>query len=314
MNRHHMVELGSSLLQEASFERSLDVFEDGAAFGRSDPLAGATERIIVGQPVCIGTGLMGIISTQTNNEGCVEVLVAPLQEAKLESSTIVRPLNWKPENLFDTSVFSTKLLDMDKIPTNDYIALCVVNFRSIAASKRLTPCIKFSSILSEKTYKNSLQVCTSYGSWTDSEVSHLITEVHWKWPENYKHASNSFGITEIKSDRSKSYITEYFFRDSVRKITCEINSRKLLDAQDVPFGVDATCIVMRQQVRFVRGFFSIILGREWRGSTNVEAEENLLNSRGTCVAIIETIDGESLLNSRCTDGQLSNAFTSRIPT
>jgi DNA-directed RNA polymerase II subunit RPB1 len=84
MNRHHMLDLGSSLLQEASFERSLEVFEDGAAFGRSDPLSGATERIIVGQPVSIGTGLVGIVS-QDFSRG-PEIIVAPLHRRQDDSN------------------------------------------------------------------------------------------------------------------------------------------------------------------------------------------------------------------------------------
>ncbi len=62
MNRHNMEDLGASLLQRASFEQSLDVFEEGASFGKSDTLSGATERIMVGQPVAIGTGLVHCVS------------------------------------------------------------------------------------------------------------------------------------------------------------------------------------------------------------------------------------------------------------
>lgn len=62
MNRHNMEDLGASLLQRASFEQSLDVFEEGASFGKEDTLSGATERIMVGQPVAIGTGIVHCIT------------------------------------------------------------------------------------------------------------------------------------------------------------------------------------------------------------------------------------------------------------
>ena len=62
MNRHNMEDLGASLLQRASFEQSLDVFEEGASFGKEDSLSGATERIMVGQPVAIGTGIVHCIT------------------------------------------------------------------------------------------------------------------------------------------------------------------------------------------------------------------------------------------------------------
>lgn len=61
LNRHKMEELGGSLLQCASFEQTLDVFEQGAAFGKSDALGGATEKLIVGQPVHVGTGSFGLL-------------------------------------------------------------------------------------------------------------------------------------------------------------------------------------------------------------------------------------------------------------
>lgn len=65
LNRHKMEELGGSLLQCASFEQTLDVFEHGAAFGKFDTLGGATEKLIVGQPVNVGTGSFAIIETTT---------------------------------------------------------------------------------------------------------------------------------------------------------------------------------------------------------------------------------------------------------
>ena len=61
LNRHKMEELGGSLLQCASFEQTLDVFGVGAAFGSSDNLSGATEKLIVGQPVHVGTGSFEIL-------------------------------------------------------------------------------------------------------------------------------------------------------------------------------------------------------------------------------------------------------------
>jgi hypothetical protein len=65
LNRHKMEELGGSLLQCASFEQTLDVFEHGAAFGKFDTLGGATEKLIVGQPVNVGTGSFAIIEAST---------------------------------------------------------------------------------------------------------------------------------------------------------------------------------------------------------------------------------------------------------
>jgi DNA-directed RNA polymerase II subunit RPB1 len=79
LNRHKMEELGGSLLQCASFEQTLDVFEHGAAFGKFDTLGGATEKLIVGQPVNVGTGSFAIIENiDISKENIAGSFVPPL--------------------------------------------------------------------------------------------------------------------------------------------------------------------------------------------------------------------------------------------
>jgi hypothetical protein len=63
LNRFKMEEMGGSILQRASFEQTLEVFESGAAFGKQDFLSGSTERMVVGQPVRVGTGCFSVLST-----------------------------------------------------------------------------------------------------------------------------------------------------------------------------------------------------------------------------------------------------------
>ena len=62
LNRFKMEEMGGSILQRASFEQTLEVFESGAAFGKQDFLSGSTERMVVGQPVRVGTGCFSVFS------------------------------------------------------------------------------------------------------------------------------------------------------------------------------------------------------------------------------------------------------------
>jgi len=88
LNRHKMEELGGSLLQCASFEQTLDVFEHGAAFGKQDTLGGATEKLIVGQPVHVGTGSFAVLAPEG---GAAEderggSFVAPLHASRPASS------------------------------------------------------------------------------------------------------------------------------------------------------------------------------------------------------------------------------------
>jgi hypothetical protein len=73
-----MEDLGSSLLQRASFERTLPVLEDAALFAKSDILGGATEKQIVGLPVHVGTGVVDALPSLATTS---PVYVAPLDRA-----------------------------------------------------------------------------------------------------------------------------------------------------------------------------------------------------------------------------------------
>jgi len=307
MNRHHMEDLGSSLLQKASFEQSLDVFEEGAAFGRSDPLAGATERIITGQPVCIGTGLVGIVSEEL--EAQEEIFVEPLEsEPPLDTTFVaVRPLNWKQESDFNPAAYATKFTDMDKIAVVPFLEDCVSKFRISAASRRIFPSLKVTMKLSESRYKEILGKCWAYKLWSTSTSSNLTTEVHWPLE------SKTFGQTLLTSSETLSSSIDIFFREASENYACEIFYKKPLDPLETPFGVEATRVIMRQQNYFEKGAFALTLARQWTGTTNVETEELLLKTRGQAIAILETIDSESILQNRCSDAQLANAILQRLP-
>ena len=396
MNRHHMESMGSSLLQRASFEQSLDVFEEGAAFGREDPLTGATERIITGQPVCIGTGLVGIVD---NGYGATcgstligsashelpEVLVGPMPKmqhtdenlgvgplnqspphsganAGLHSGTLdntghsasnagatangaglsasnagasasasgdsvkagrvaqpslhVRSMHFRPIEL-NLGHYNTRLLDMDRIASDAFLEECTTRYRVTAAQKRTLPTLQIRIDLREAYYKQVLNAYWTYGLWTSTTSSHLITEVTWT---HKSLGPNQFGFTKVeKPGDSKSYIFETFWSKVAPPDTkylgmrCEIISLKLLEPLQVPFGVEATQIVMRQQATFTKGPFRMTLGKQWTGTTNVEVEKQIFDTTGVSCAILEVIDAENILQNRCTDAQLANALALRMP-
>jgi DNA-directed RNA polymerase II subunit RPB1 len=313
MNRHHMPDLGSSLLQEASFERSLDVFEEGAVFGRSDNLAGATERIIVGQPVCIGTGLVGIVAEAT--QASAEIMVPPLDTSREHhQTTIVRPLNFKAECDFDPSGFSLKLSEMDRIAANDFTEQCASHFRNTAASKRTVPSMRLTIVLKESSYKSTLKECNAWTSWSSVESMALRTDVFWSQNENSGVTIISYdGTTESSTNSSISFSIENYASETRNGIACDIYGRKKIDLIDLPFSVDTTKVVMRHETIFTKGHFKLILGRQWEGLTNVETENSLLKDRGKPVAILEMCDAETILMNRCTDAQLGNAIWARLP-
>jgi len=67
LNRHNLSSLGAGLLARAAFEQTVDVFEQGAAYAVEDSVEGVTERIIIGQTMKSGTGLVQVDDIRKNN-------------------------------------------------------------------------------------------------------------------------------------------------------------------------------------------------------------------------------------------------------
>ena len=304
MNRHHMETLGSSLLQRASFEQSLDVFEEGAAFGRSDPLAGATERIITGQPVSIGTGIMGIVS-ESMAQG-PEILIGPMPTDSGDD-VVVRPINFKSQ-LFDPTAFGLRLSDTDRVCTDAFLEQCAACFRFSAAAKRLVPKIRLTTKLSDSRYKSTLAQLWAYGQWTETSSTQLVTEVHWQF-------GDSAAVTRISENfKSVSESIDTFNTETQGRYTCDIFASRVLDPQEITtFGTEATKVIMQSQAVFTKGSFSLTMARQWIGNTNVEVERLMLTEHGSTVAILESVDPEDILQNRCSDAQLGNALAARMP-
>jgi len=304
MNRHHMENLGSSFLQEASFERSLEVFEEGAAFGRSDPVAGSTERIIVGQPVSIGTGIVGIIAESFNSTE--QVLVAPLDERMSGATEIVGPLIPKHIEEYSVEAWSRNISEMSKVSIDQFNEEAFTVFRTIAAQRRTSPHIEFKYRITEAFYKNILKACWNY-SWTVSDPSHLITKVHWAYKDGLK------GLTVLKQQKTESFSVDTVHRASLSHREAIISIKNLLEPSDVPFGVESLYTEMAHVNYFSKNNFYLVLSKEWTANTNVEAEELLLSTRGTAYATVGIIDSESVLRNRSSDAQLGNAIYERMP-
>jgi len=314
MTRHNMETLGSSLLQRASFEQSLDVFEEGAAFGRSDPLAGATERIITGQPVCIGTGLMGIHSS-VEMEASEQVLVAPLRTRTEDASshtTIVTPLQRiaVSQKTIDLSMFMTRFSEMDRTSKDDWFELCASQFRATAASKRVIPSIRFTYRSTDGLFKAVSQLCWDWPHWTSKErlpMRMLVTWPYQTWT----------GVTTVNTEdplRSKeTVLTEMLSQETKDRLVCQIYQEKRPNVQDIPFGVEVASVTYQQASRFTKGPFAFILAREWTGHTNVEAEEKVLKMAPLCTIYLESIGPDEILQNRCSEAQLGNAFFVRLP-
>lgn len=89
VTRHGMRELGSGVFARASFEETLEVINQAAAFGEKDPLRGVTEAVLIGKLAPAGTGSMSIISKATLKPAPAPraVLVAPLVRERFDASS-----------------------------------------------------------------------------------------------------------------------------------------------------------------------------------------------------------------------------------
>ena len=83
LNCHNMEDMGSSLLQRASFERTLPVLQCAALFAQSDVLGGATEKQIVGLPVHVGTGVVEVMSSEPLPLPASHAYVGPLARKRV---------------------------------------------------------------------------------------------------------------------------------------------------------------------------------------------------------------------------------------
>jgi hypothetical protein len=325
MNRHHMESLGSSLLQRASFEQSLDVFEEGASFGRSDPLAGATERIITGQPVCIGTGLVGIPNQNLQFGNAEHILVAPLEASREEHHAEYVPslyhasqprentLLWTPDS------YQQKLTDANKEEQMhamfQMVFACATEFRSTAATKRVVPMFKITKYMTAKCFEETLTMCNGWNSWTSRFEHDGVKYVYWDASKVEAHAQGltvlHFGL-ELPKLIPKNYVMQIYNEQKDAHQHYEIYVKKELRPLDVPFGVEATRVLLQEESIFIKGLFQLTLAKQWHGHSNVESEDHL-ESPNSYVAILESTNYESILQNRCSDIQLANSFLSRLP-
>jgi DNA-directed RNA polymerase II subunit RPB1 len=178
LNRHKMEELGGSLLQCASFEQTLDVFGVGAAFGSSDNLSGATEKLIVGQPVHVGTGSF-------------EILLDSNSIIKENPSTFVGPLfNKSISKTFSNSEYVTPLL-LESNDTDMECEVLPINFKTSS----------FSMAMDTEMDKSQIIEVEPLFSINEMEEDLVIVE-----PLNSETKQDVLQSSNASTEKSKEYI------------------------------------------------------------------------------------------------------------
>ena len=86
--RNGVDKMKDSTMMLASFEKTADFLYDAAVQGKHDRLKGVSERIIIGQPVMVGTGMFDICNDLKGNKGRKEG-IEMARVRKTESEAVI---------------------------------------------------------------------------------------------------------------------------------------------------------------------------------------------------------------------------------
>jgi DNA-directed RNA polymerase II subunit RPB1 len=314
LNRHKMEELGGSLLQCASFEQTLEVFDQGAAFAKNDMLGGATEKLIVGQPVNVGTGSFAIINEHNiifgEEDERSPTFVAPMEleskEDDLEQHVYVESIHKKNR----TSLFSEKIdqtavtsysIPICDIPEKEVItylsklgekiAPVILLMRQQAQSR--IPILVRSALLHKNKELNKTQFeCInerlhSYSGWSSMpkngnfvqfvDVEYIVDNKQIETRVDY---SNNLILTKHVS---KTVLLEHeCLIDKSWKINSSAIITKSFEGEDLPSFVQPKNVKILQEKHYQKGSWLFRICKIWEGENIIDAEASQRNGSQTC--------------------------------
>jgi len=289
MNRHNMEHLGNSILQRASFEQSLETLNEAAVFGRCDSLRGATERIMVGQPANVGTGLVSIVQTV---EMPKQILVPRLHDEYEEGPTTVPALH----RSFDLSHYNIRILDEPK----DHLAIESVSvWRSCASQYRIVAQIMARQEISYGQYQGILLEAKTT-EWSTCTVPRLTTIVPY---DNI--------VTIVSSDFSMEHKQRKIYHEEFQNET-QFTVFFEEKTTNLPVAVVPKRVLMRHESSFTKFGFTMTIVKEWTGANNVEVEHAHLHDAPNCFLELLFFEPENILQSRVTNAQITSAFFHRL--
>ena len=271
LNRFKMGEMGGSILQRASFEQTLDVFESSAAFAGVDYLAGSTERTVVGQPVRVGTGCFSILNSLTsleNNEN-KNKYVPPLQKYMEEFEEDGKESD--EEIPFKEKIKRNRINLFLKDETyHDNLMLLFKELCIFALHKKTSRIY----ICEKNFFVDFTKISYAWDMWKDqciskktySKINYFSGEQKYK---TYLEVNNC----DLKKD---------FFAIKYEAL-CDIDSYhfKLEQWQNCTQGSqeanvtsEKTCVIHERKYHFPDTFFTIILQKKWKGKNYQDIENS----------------------------------------
>ena len=350
LNRHKMEEMGGSLLQCASFEQTLEVFEHGAAFAKNDNLGGATEKLIVGQPVNVGTGSFAILvdeedSSYQQQQGS---FVAPLNcesqqdfDTIFETSERVLPLRISSEPVYDRVLplhQTANFLPPSDLPhtnfveeNSNYIRLIsplilimrehAQNILPVWISLEIVP--TGDETISIEEFADVENALESYSGWLHKPKRgnfNQFSEIEFDY-------ENKRVVSKIEYSETGIFTT-HFYVNHLKKVhfellqpydawsaNCSAESRVEILSENLPSNVIPDSVIILQEKIFEKGAWIIRLSKKWFGKNIVEAEQKQRSGSKTCSfhISIELKKPWDLLEIRgSTDLRIGGGFLERV--
>jgi DNA-directed RNA polymerase II subunit RPB1 len=342
LNRHKMEELGGSLLQCASFEQTLDVFEHGAAFGKSDSLGGATEKLIVGQPVYVGTGSFTILSNE--EEPVQSSFVAPLEKDHNEFESRVTPMT---KQVVKSNTILDRVLPIQAkqkfefraptdLPSDEYLhttltraLTSLVSIMRRHAQNRIPVWINAEIIpgdgdlITKTEFRDIENALESYNGWTRCpQMKHFsqFSEVEYDVDGVLLMSRVEYALPSIRSQHRRRTVLssidcaapDPYDAWLVRGTAITYDE---ISVDQLPLAVTPHEVKIVQEKSFSKGCWVIRLSRTWTGKNIVEAEESQRGGSSTCVFSIniELEKPWDILETRgSSDISISGGFSQRV--
>jgi hypothetical protein len=307
MNRHNMENLGNSILQRASFEQSMETLFRASVFGQKDNLEGATERIMVGQPANIGTGIVTLV---TKEEAIPKVLVAPLRLSVTHESSALESLEHKYvrplHQSFDLSKFNVKINEESK---DGPVLNAVAVWRNSAAQHRLIAQLQIRQAITLNEYQGILLEANTF-EWKQIRPFMQTTLVQY----NKNLQDNTVQFTIINDQFNVQHkVRKTFHEENIYDTTTSVVYYDApATANQVPVSIIPDAVIIRQELSFIKNAFVLSLVKEWRGHTNIAVEESFHEDLPNCFFELTFEDPETVLQARTNNAQISSAFMNRL--
>lgn len=286
-----MENLGNSILQRASFEQSLEIFHEGAVFGRFDTLSGATERIMVGQPANVGTGIVTLI---TEKHAQPQPSYVPKLNDGDSCDAYIRPI----ESDFSLEVFSLRVPEEPRDGVSQVYVDLFARWRSFAGLHHYAAQVSTTQQLSRGQFLKTLAECKRLGTWTKKHTG-CATVVQ------YLHSGRVYETT-ITDTFQRSHCVFELIEDCA---PFQLFVKK--ETTTVPISIVPESVAIVHTTVFWKTGFVLTFQEEWKKASQEAAEASVMSEAPTVTYRVSFEDPEQMLQVRATNSQFASAFLSR---